>query len=397
MTLPILFAALQSGQLWVVDDELAHGADFAQITEALAVATDDDAILVREGVYDSFELIDRGARIFSLANERPVVLGTVKVRGQRAGQSVVLDGLRVVAGGVGLLIDNAQEPVWLEDLLVQVYPQFHVPLPALVVYDCADVVMAAVHVGPALESTDVGTGGAQVTDSVLHIYDSHFEASASASATPVPLPGMSVGGSVVFASGTTFVGADGWSAALDGLGACTNAGDGQPGLIALSSKLLESEVKLIDCTFVGGEGGLGLGSCPAGEVGPAQSIAPESSVAELEVQLGARSYDVTSVIGQGQTGQIHFQGSPGEVVANYIGLMPNPVFQADVKGSFGALGSILVFQAGVLDGHGQLTQNLQLVLPHGFSYLDLYAQGIFVSFVDGIVLGTPRAVLFAAP
>lgn len=91
-------AASASGDVWIVDS-LGDG-DFAQITDAVAVARDGDTILVRpwqateHGAYDPFTIDDVDLRV--VAESGAVVLvEAVRVRNIEASREVVLSGLMV--------------------------------------------------------------------------------------------------------------------------------------------------------------------------------------------------------------------------------------------------------------------------------------------------------------
>lgn len=389
-------AALQAGQLLVVDDDLSPDADFAQIADALQVAGEDDAILVLEGTYAPFEIFDRSARIFGIGSERPIIEGSVKIAGQSLDQRVVLDGLTIRYTGVGLAIDQAQGPIWLEDLSIEVAPQIALPLPAVVIDDSANVMLSNVRAVPILDDTPLGTWGALIGDSVVHAYDSHFRASTSPLGTPIELPGLKLTGSFLFASGCTFVGADGLQASDSAAAGCAGAEDGSAAVVVDSSPLLASQFIYFGNSFVPGAGGSAADECPAGSDGTAIHVDGASSLEPLEIELGPRSYNVTPVVFPGEPLLATFHGSPGEFVASYLGIEPNPVFFPDVSGSFGALGSNLVFDAGLLDESGTLTIEVLSALPPDIDFVAAYGQGLFVSDVDGIVLGTPRAVLLAS-
>lgn len=393
MLLPLL-AAFGGGQVLVVDDDPTPGAQFSQIADALAVAGDDDVILVREGVYDGFSLLGQGASIFGVDLERPLVTGSIKIGGQDLGQPVVIDGLRVVHAGVGMVVSGTKDSVWLEDLTIEVSAQIAFPLPGLVIDDAADVVCADVQVVPSKGEGVGGNWGALVTDSILHAYDSLFEASTALEPSPVDLAGLRAVGSFVFASGTRFVGADGLAATDDGAGGCQPAESGHPALVLDDSSLLATEMVTLDCSLEPGTGGAEAGACsPAGD-GEPFVILGSSTLDEVDVVLPARHYDVTSIVSSGQVAWIGFEGTPGEVVANYLGIVANPVFVPAFNGSFGSFGSIAPIAAGVLDASGTLAVPLSAQVPPGYAFVTLYAQGLFASDVDGIVLGTPRAVLF---
>ena len=107
-----LAIGIQASTLTVDDD---GGADFTEITDAIAAASHGDLILVAPGIYEDFTLskgltiigstgaeVDPGSRVSSLPGNRRAVLADLVFRDLRVvncGGTVVLDSLRV-AGNV---------------------------------------------------------------------------------------------------------------------------------------------------------------------------------------------------------------------------------------------------------------------------------------------------------
>ncbi len=249
--------------VWVVDLAAGPGSDFTQIEDAILAAADGDFVLVRDGVYNEFVLIDdKALTVQAEAGATPQVSG-LRVRNLQASKSVIVRGLRVqfTAGASYALEANLCDGrVWFEDMLITSNIAFQIT--GVQVVDSA-----AVHFS-RLELTDPQAGllldpSFQIVRSSVVVTDSTIRGSAGSDSTIFLAEG---GGAAIALFDADLLLAGSFvegGAGGDTTAVCVPGGDGGDG-IALNG---DSSLSLLGSVVQGGTGGEGPPGCGVGAAG----------------------------------------------------------------------------------------------------------------------------------
>lgn len=222
------------------------------LRDAIQLALDGDTILVRTGVYQGFDLMDRGIDIVAAEGAVVRVAWPSSIRDLGAGKEVVVSGLRFEGDGdysAALEIDSCAGSVRLVDCILR-GDDFAVS-PGCIVAGCSDVAFF----NPDIEG---GRGGANLF-----------------CGNPAS-PGLELVGSVVDVYGGTLRGGRSFTQG----GMQDFGGDGGDGCRVSGG----GELRAFSSSFVGrhgGSGDTGTTGCPCGLGGVGLRVTDPGSFAEL--------------------------------------------------------------------------------------------------------------------
>jgi len=257
---------------------------YASIQQAVDVSQNGDVIVVQAGSYTGFTVDGLGIAVENAPDAFVLVTSTVTLRDLPSGERAVLRGLQqaspVAGSGPGLVVEDCAGEVRVEacvwrgaHALLGSYQPFALAgpgAPGARVESCASIVFSACEFvggeGALLEDEDqhpnASDGGhaLRALDSNVALYASTLRGGAGGSVYDTTTKpggdggsGLSAQASTVFASSSTFVGADGGFADCDFfLGICGTHGNGGHG-----ARLDASSGSWRACAFGGGFGGTG--------------------------------------------------------------------------------------------------------------------------------------------
>ena len=382
----------------VVDDTAGSGADHSTIQDALDAAGDDDVILVREGTYASFTIDSKSAMV--VADVRGTeVAGTISIRYVDSNSRVVVSGFDVQStAGTALDLFSCDGTVLLEDLnLTTSGTAFSTNYGASVLW-CEAVVLSSCTIDSAGGGLG-GDSGLYASTSNLHAYDTTTLGGRTSDSTPAK-PGLELENCDVFASNCTFTGGDGAAGESTIFQPCENGLEGGIGILAGPDGLFGLEgslVRLFDSAGVGGQGGKpSLPPCTKGAAGLDVFEDSASEVIDLAPTLDARRYEAPTPMRSGEAQVLSWFGSPGELAWGAYSATAAPFYLELFSGIYvpGTPNTLLF--VGTIPASGQLDVPVTVDLPTGQSHVALWQQGLFFSFEDGFVLGSPRSGLILA-
>lgn len=399
-------AATARADLHVVDAAAGAGADFVEISDAVAAAADGDVILIRTGEYGPVA-IDGKALVLSADEAADVsIAGIVHVTNLSAGQSVTVSGVAAQAccsqESPTFSVRDCAGSVLVQDSSLKAFLS-----EPLSVGDAAEVLNSASVTFVRTEmDADVGelsvfapqARGLYVEASNVGLFECSLLgveglAGDSINGDPGAKGGAGlavVGPGRVTASGSTISGgAGGFGGMPQPFGPnCTDGGDGGPGvqLLALAPTFFDQ-----DSNLVGGPGGAADPSCQAGATGPSTVVKSGSIVPVLSA---ARGIETTSPVRAGEQLTSTYTGLEGDAVFSFWALAQGPTphpllaglpilpslppLSLDFKGSAPA--------GGVLQASGT-------VLGLGLPAATIYLQALFYNVSEGFVLSNPQMVL----
>lgn len=319
------FASAQNVNVFVVDAAGGAGSAFTEIQPAIDAAASGDLVLVRSGSYSGFSVVAKSLSIVADAGATVDVNSSSRISLLGADQRVEVVNLQlkneqILTGGPvpppPLTISSCAGIVWLEHVDALAQLGLYTPsISGLVVSNCDSVVLLRCTVRAVatfLFNPGPGTSGLIASNSTLAIHDGTYEGAGSVTPTagsPSPgAPGASLLGGFAFASGATFKGGKGGN----GL---TSAGSGGPGVLANGTFVG------LDCTFIGGQGGISDGSWQAPPGPPTAGSGPITTLAGT-----ARHFEITSPVRELQSATLHFKGLPGENACALLSDLSDPVF-----------------------------------------------------------------------
>jgi len=378
-------ARAHAQSLLVVAPDPGPGVDFTQVATAVGAAVDGDVILVRDGSYSGFTIVDKALVI--VGEDQPRV-SSITVRDLAPARSVAIDGFRVTSG---VDLEDDAGPVWLEDLDVQsIGGLFGFPGAALEVVDCAAVSLT--------RCVLTGAPGLEATGSQVYAYDSGLVGSdgvsagfvlgvpgfelCTASAGSPGYAGASLASGFLFLGRSMVVGGQGGFGGecpavppftCTGCPSCIAGESGGHGLVAGAAASLAR----LDTTFLGGDGG----TSPCGNGGPGSGLV--NAGADLPLAGTGVSFEATSVGQVGDVLSLRFEGAPGDFVWLQVAAAQSPLFFPPWSGAWLVQPSAPVFFMGAIPAGGTLERN-PVLSPLGTPFLVLYAQGIFVDFPGGV-------------
>lgn len=416
-----------AGELLVVDQ--AHPAGtFADIQSAVNAAADDDAILVRAGVYPRFAIVDKALSVVAEAGADVLVADGASVTSTMpsATRSVTLTGLRIhgafqpIASPTALVLMNLAGSVRIEDCELLAAPgtqDFCTPHEAVRVLSCADVALTRCFVrgeGPASLPTNFARGGAGVlaTSSKLALYDS----------------------TIFGGNGGSAVACSQIDVANDlncnyGYACCGDGADGGP-----ACKLINTEFVASRCVLRGGNGGdagpdpwtvpfvgacggagvyvqsggvvWGLTTTPEGGLRGADypPFNPQVPAAGVFPSAGAfhafpgdaRSLDADALVREAMPIHVHAEGSPGDRLGLFVSFESAHVLELPFQGvqlvRSPPGGRFL--RVGALDANGFLDTTLPAPeLGAGIEARTLHVQSVHQSPSGTTVLGPVRSIV----
>lgn len=392
--------------VWVVDAFGGPGSDFATISAAVAGAADGDTLLVREGNYPETVVIDdRDLSIVADTTSWVVVYGFV-VRNISAGRSVLVNGIETapltINAGYSLRIVDCAGPVLIEECVLGSGEQ---------------------------TNPTSGTGGKFVVRSqqvtfarceleaevflalpTLYVEDSRvalFECLAiGREGSPPPLfgppqlatPAIELFGSIATLSACQLTGGAG-SNGLGRLGNCADGGDGAPALRVGGTAA--STATTIDCLLVGGAAGTADPTCPTTVPGVAGLQVEVLNGTHVPTGTPAPLYRLVTPMRSGELLNFDLTGVPGSQTWLLIGFSPGPITGHPILTGVVTVGAPqLMIPFFPIPADGDLTYaDLPgtILLPAGFSHLELHFQHLMYEPVHGLVVGTPASLLVLDP
>ena len=379
--------------VWVVDDDLGPGADFADIADAVAVAQAGDVVLIRPGTYGAAGplVLSKGLTLVASAGSGAVTSGRAVVTGLPAGEELVVRGIsfKPSLGSDTVSITANEGGVWFEECsfgLTTGWP-FPIGKTGVSVAGSSVILLRCSLTGGATgPSSFVGGDGLTVAqDASAYLYDcdvrggAGFEGDAGGN-------GASVLG-FLFASGTSFTGGQGAHSAWVSFVGCFKSGPGGAGLS------IKGTAHELECSFQGGAGG-GASKCwgasppglpilyvPGGWVFPVPGLIP-------------RSMSASSPVGEGGTVDVSLAGAAGDLVFLAFTTGQDAQFVPGLQGALLVAPPLTVVPAGVLAPDGTLDLALPIgALPPGVEGLSLLGQSLFLTTAGPAFLGAGASVL----
>lgn len=403
-----LCSSVAAREIVVVDQAGGPGFDFLELDAAVAAAQNGDVLIVREGDYGGWILIDgKGLSIVGEAGAE-VLVQTVDVRNLAAGQTASLSNLQIRSttntGSDSFLSLNVRDcagAVWLQDCTVRsrISGSVIVGGPASVV-DCDQVGFARCALTGEADQGQFpfffGGAGLYVDGSTVTIHQSELQGTKGVAIQAGPGPaGLEVEFSTVFVSASTLRGGEGADGTSQ-LEFCTDGAEGGPGLWLGDGN---PQVRTQVVTLIPGPGGIGGFGVPAGPfcaTGPVGVPSTVVSGAIVPVAAGPRSLQVTTPVREGETLTSTYSGVEGDLVFGFWSLNAgvSPIF-AELGGSFlPAVPVTTLTYHGIapLGGEVELTVQVQEL---GVPGVTIYVQGLFGNVSEGLVLsnGTQTVLL----
>ncbi|MEM7307644.1 MAG: hypothetical protein AAF682_13280 [Planctomycetota bacterium] len=386
--------AAAQGVVWVVDDDGGPGVDFVEIQDAVDATADGDTVLVRDGLYADFQVVDKHLAILADVDAAPY--------------AAAIDVLDLAAGRVTSLHGLRSRELSIEDCLGVVWVEGHTSSsgrPACDVVESTDVVVVdsvfsgASGSSPSLfsyESNSPGRG-IDLTNSTVHLYG---VTSSGGGGAPGWVGGPTGGGGgtglrftgidFVYASGCDFRGGSGGpgyspvATSLFGSEMCGSGGSGAAG-VSLGNA---DELVHRGCTFLGGSAGIGgkvllfgsteiLQQCNDGF--PGSPISAGSGAVVTEIVRPHRSFAVNSPAREGETLTLDFEGQPGDLAFLFLSVGTAPFYNQPCGGSilFDA-GSFLTVATTPVDSRGLATLSVPVPVFGPQPALHFYVQANFV-------------------
>jgi hypothetical protein len=394
---------LGQSQVLVVDAAGGSGAQFADIPPAVVAAADGDVILVRPGIYSSFDVVGKGLRLIgdvTPSTSVKIISGRSRVRDLPADRDVVVSDMRL-SGGLELTDCDGQvlvQGVTFGNLFLGTPMLF--AQPALDVRRCGSVVLARSHVGgyqapSALPFGVMGPIGIHLEDSDLFAWDSTVEGGKGADGQDVAgqqpsmptegFAGISIIRSTLVGDELHVSGGPGGDGTNGPLLGCTGGGGGGTALLCSDPA---ADVDLRASGLLAGPGGQpGASDCWPGPPGDSFSLLG----GQLSLHAGEhRNYGIPPVAREGETVPLTIQcglASAGTVV----------VWIVSTRGQLSPLG----FPAGaLLSWSPEVVSILGLANPTGSMLawqtvpelgggaqaFQIYSQAVLVSPASGIRL-----------
>ena len=362
------------GNVIVVDDQPGPGVDFTDVQLAIDSAAEGDTILLKGGAYAPFTVSAKSLIVLAELDEGVFVDGRLTVRNLAANQSATLRGLKTgVAAEEGLVVNNNQGPVWIEDCILRGGlgdNDFVAPFgpldsyPGARVMDSPFVSLARCDLsgGAGLDVFDEafqtcpggGGDGLLATNSRLALYDCNFAGGSGGSMLDTDPcgggdggDGLSIDGGFAFASRCSFTAGDGGNGDSD-LFSCGSGGDGGDGIRMLANG---PQVELLENTFQAGQGGSAGGSgCSGGAQGVSVSV---QTGTETTHPGTGRKLRAASPVREQETVDLIFRGQPGDQAFALLSLEQGFAWMPPLLG-VQVIGSYQVFPMGQIGATGVL-------------------------------------------
>ncbi|HTE04576.1 MAG TPA: hypothetical protein VK824_00155, partial [Planctomycetota bacterium] len=323
-------APAAAADVLVVDAANGAGAQFTQISAAVAVAADGDTLLVRAGSYGAVTVAGKALTISADTAATVTVNGALAVKNLIAGQTVVLRNLVVTGTSApGLAASQCAGLVWAESctLTGNVGGSGHFSAPGAVLTDCSSVVLVRCKLnGGAAGSFPFHQGASALegTDSSISAFECRFTGSNGLFNDDLGGrggDGAHLQGGSLYASASIFDGGNGGGADDDFSSSCQCVICGVPGQGGDGIEADAGELTLLENTLLPGLAGFSGSEkgCPDGAPGMGLQLIGSTLT---ELAGASRGLRVTSPLRELQSGQIIAFGTPGEAVTLLIGFAP---------------------------------------------------------------------------
>lgn len=400
----VLLAPLPLAQsLHVVDDD--GGADFVEISEAIAAASSGDALLVRDGTYGAFTVDGLSLVIHADVGAVVQVGEECAIRNVEAGGSVLVAGLEFnTAGSNAVVVEACAGSVWFQDCALRAgaATPFGTAHGALVEGSANTVFTGCTLLGGffrgfGIPLVGIPGDGLVAVDSTVHLFDSECRGGPG----PVTTPGTLVfaGGdgavlidSTLFASGSVIRGGDGDPGGPSGffLPPCNNGGAAGDGLVLGGA----STARLLDTLTIAGVGGSSShASCVPGEDGEAL-VHPTGTVVSLPGT--APGLEVPSPLREGESATLRVDGAPGELAWLMVSLDSATSFDPFLSGTLNLGLPIYFVFLGVADASGEVPLDYTLgdFQNPAREFVQVFEQGFHFDAQTGVARrGSVRAAM----
>ena len=374
--------------VWVVDDDLGPGADFADIADAVAAAQAGDVVLIRPGTYGAAEplVLSKGLTLVASAGKGAVTCGRAVVTGLPAGEELVVRGISFSTSLDNDIVSlTANEGgVWFEECSFVCKALFPGPNTGVAV-EGSSVVLLRCSLTGALNSAEGGDGLTVAQDASAYLYDCDVRGG-DGDLGKWGGNGASVLGSL-FASGTSFSGGDGAHSVYVSFLGCFKSGQGGNGLY------IQGQAHELQCSFQGGSGGAGSICWGASPPGLPVFYAPGGILLEVP-GLVPRAMSASSPVAEGGTVGVSLAGAAGDLVFLAFTTGQDAQFVPGLHGALLVAQPLTIVPAGVLAPDGTLDLALPIgALPPGLEGLSLLGQSLVLSPAGPGFLGAGASVL----
>lgn len=296
----VAFSAEAGAATWTVSK---HGpADFSEIKDAVAAASDGDVILVANAAYQPFVIDGKSltivgtgiANVFNVTGSTPPGLGTtVTIRNLAAHQRCVIEAFAMSSFEVStasVRITDCAGPVWLQHVFFDTYNAMSLLIERSASVSLHDCFLQTNTVAAAPDGTPQPRPGFRVVDSRATVVSSSSKGSHGVS------------------SGTGFP-------------VATSPPDGGAGC-----EIVDSIVDFQDCDIDGGSGNslFGSGCTVSGDGGPGIVLSTEGGAPPLVTLRGTSVSGGFHSIHQSGCGPAPSNGAPTLVLAGNLATLPSP-------------------------------------------------------------------------
>ncbi len=380
---------LSVGAVHVVND--GGGSRFRTIQDAIDAALDGDTILVQSGTYAGFVLAGRSLSVVAElgAELRFLPLAEIVVEGLPAGRSVVLRGLRALAGehAPRLVVRDAVGPVLVEDAR---FESPRMDLEAALVEDADALFLVRVDFAGG-DSSFGAARGLLGRRSSLYVYESSattgYQYGKEANCVPRDgVSGMRLADSYAFLSGVTIHGGDTPPCGSPSF----DLGDGGAGL-----EIDGSVVESVGATLLGGQGGGDGFFCALTSAGPAI----RSTGGSTYQQLGGTTHSLAlpAPLREGTIALVEIQGEAGEqVFLHTAARLAAPVAFPGFIGPFLTLAPDAILPLGITPGGVTEVPIPLSPLPRRLEVASVFDQAVFVGAAGNHVSNPSAGVILDA-
>ncbi|QDU83274.1 hypothetical protein Pla163_03720 [Planctomycetes bacterium Pla163] len=395
-----LSPTVQAQNLWVVDAAGGPGSDFTNFPLALQSATDGDTLLVRSGDYLGPIVLDDLDLTIVADSGAVVEVERVEIVNLAATKSVTLRGLitepQLFGQQSNLVVDDCEGRICIEDCR---FEGASLIVGGVVrIDDTRAVTFTRCTLSPP------SSGGGAATLSIRRSAVALFECSVvGADASPSVIgPGVASAAVLVDDARVTIAacelaGGDGGPGFI-GANPCQNGGDGRPALEAIGTGL--ARVEIIDSTATGGVGGpASSGGCSAGADAPPFVVVAGQVSALPGV---APRFAMDSPLRSGELLEFELSGLPGSTTWMLLGFSPGLLKPyAPLLTGVAVVGApelLLTYFPIPPDGTlGDEDLPGTLILPPGFTHLELYFQPVAFEPTFELIAASPTALLLLDP
>lgn len=401
---PLLVPALAARGVVTVD--ASGGGDFSDLQAAVDAAAPGDLLLVRSGAYSGFAVDGKPLNVVADTGAVVTVAGTVLVENIAAGTQLTLGGLEILIAPPPvttqqLRILNCDGAVLVEDTLVRLAMDLDTfsLAPLISVSNAASVSLVrcrtddAGHVATKVLGL-VSAPGIRVTGSTLHLFDCDIQGLSSATTGVAGESGVAiVGGSDVFASGSTFRGGDGGDAFVNAFFDCFDAGDGGHALEFVTP----GSATLLDTGLLPGEGGEPLLEWACNPPSPGSPVAGTGTVTMLT--LNARAQAIAAPVRDGDLLVATHSGADGDLVLALfsLSLAPTPFLSVLNGPILPDLLSLQFTTLGVVPPSGELTTNFTVSFGQAGAAGIAYVQGLFLTPGGDAIVSGGEPLIYLGP